>query len=291
MYAVLGITGNTGAAAAAALLDAGQEVRALVRDPDKAASWRRRGVELQTGGVEEAGSLRALFTGVAGAFALVPPQPAHPHPIAWYAQVAEAIRDAATASGLPRLVFLSSEGAHLPSGTGPIRGAHEGERILQDLPATRVTVLRPTYFQENWASVLGLATAQGILPTFLADVDKRRAMVATRDIGATAAALLLDPDPPALVELEGPEPYSARDAAALAGHAAGREVTPVVVPRDAWVDTLTGAGLGRPYAELLAEMYDSINAGHVRRSGAGELRRGPTPLGETIAALIPAEAA
>ena len=53
------------------------------------------------------------------------------------------------------------------------------------------------------------------------------------------------------MELEGPEPYSARDAAAAAARAVGREVAPVVPPREAWVETLTGAGLGRPYAELL----------------------------------------
>jgi uncharacterized protein YbjT (DUF2867 family) len=234
MYAVLGITGQTGAAAATALLETGHPVRALVRSPEKAASWRARGVELVRGDVGDAESLRALFAGVAGAYALVPPAPHHPDPIAWYAETAEAIRAAAIATGLPRLVFLSSEGAQLPAGTGPIRGLHEAERILSDCPGTRVTLLRPTYFQENWAPVLPLAATRGILPTFLSDVAKPRAMVATRDIGATAAALLLDPDPPALVELEGPEPYSARDAAALAGHAAGREVTPVVVPRDAW---------------------------------------------------------
>ena len=188
-------------------------------------------------------------------------------------------------------MFLSSEGAHLPSGTGPIRGVHEAERILRDLPATRVTFLRPSYFQENWASVLGLAAARGILPTFLTDVDKRRAMVADarhrRDGGETCSSTQTPPRSWSWRDLS----RTRRASAAAAARAAGREVAPVVPPREAWVETLTGAGLGRPYAELLAEMYDGINAGHVRRSGAGELRRGSTPLGETIAALAPAKAA
>jgi uncharacterized protein YbjT (DUF2867 family) len=290
MFVIAGITGQTGAAAAAALLDQGQPVRAIVRDPGRAGAWAARGVELVAGDVADAASLATAMRGAQGAYILAPPVPHHPDPVAAYEAVARATREAARATGLERLVFLSSEGAHLPHGTGPILGLHRAEAVLAGA-APRLTFLRATYFQENWRSVFGLAAAQGIMPTMLAPLDRRRAMVSTLDIGRTAAALLTQASPPAVVELSGPDDYSAGDAAAAMGAALGRTVTPVQPPREAWEDILRQAGLGAAYARLLAQMYDGINAGHVRFSGEGEARRGTVSLAQAIAAWREARAA
>lgn len=282
MFVILGITGQTGAAAADALLAAGAPVRALVRDADKAKAWAARGVEIVTGDAGKAADLTRAFTGAKGAYVLAPPLPAHPDPVASYVAIAEAVREAVQRSGLPHLVFLSSEGAHLPSGTGPILGLHRAENILRGA-APRVTFLRASYFQENWRNVHALAVAEGILPTMLVPADRKRDMVATVDIGREAARLLLDPNPPAIVELGGPDLVSAEDAAAAMARVLGKPVQVVSPPREAWVSILTGAGLGPAYAGLLAEMYDGINSGHVRFSGDGEARRGAATLDETFA--------
>jgi uncharacterized protein YbjT (DUF2867 family) len=49
MFALIGITGQTGSAVAAALLGQNHRLRALVRAPDRAAAWARQGVQLQPG--------------------------------------------------------------------------------------------------------------------------------------------------------------------------------------------------------------------------------------------------
>ena len=49
MFLVMGITGKVGGATAEHLLAHGKEVRALVRNREKAASWANRGVELIDG--------------------------------------------------------------------------------------------------------------------------------------------------------------------------------------------------------------------------------------------------
>lgn len=290
MFVVAGITGQTGAAAAAALLEGGRRVRAVVRQPAKAAAWAARGVEIVEGDVADAESLARAFAGAEGAYVLAPPVPHHPDPVAAYAGVAEATREAARRTGLSRLVFLSSEGAHLPAGTGPIQGLHRAEDILAGA-VPHLTFLRATYFQENWQAVFGLAAAQGVMPTMLTSIDRKRAMVATADIGATAAALLTEAAPPRIVELSGPEDYSAVDAAAAMSAVLGRPVNPVQPPREAWTGILTGAGLGQAYAELLAEMYDGINSGHVRFSGEGDARRGRQTLARTMEGWARAQAA
>lgn len=282
MFLVTGITGNTGGAAASALLATGQSVRALVRDPARAGVWAARGVDLVPGDVADGEDLRRALAGVRGAYVLVPPHGAHPDPIAHAGEVARAVRDASREAGLERLVLLSSEGAHLPSGTGPIQGLHAAEGILIDA-AARVTFLRATYFQENWVSAFGVAREQGVLPSFLADTDRPRPMVATADIGRTAADLLMAPEAPPVVELKGPRDLTLREVASIVGAALGRSVEPVHPPREAWVGILMQAGLGQPYAELLAEMYDGINAGHVHFEGVPDQRRGVTDLAETVA--------
>ena len=263
------------------MLADGHPVRALVRDVGRAATWRHRGVELIEGDLADSDTLARAFDGAAGAYVLAPADPQDPDPVASYQRIAEAVRSSATAAGLGRLVFLSSEGAHLSQGTGPILGLHHAEAILAGVAPT-TTFLRPSFFQENWRPLFGLARAQGIMPSMMQPLDAARAQIATADIGEEVARLLVEDSPPAIVELAGPADASAADAAAAMARALGREVAPVPVPREAWAETLTGAGLGEPYAALLCEMYDGINAGHVRFSGEGQTRHGRRTLDETV---------
>jgi uncharacterized protein YbjT (DUF2867 family) len=279
MYVIAGITGNTGAAAAEALLARGKSVRAIVRDESRAAAWAARGVELRRADFADAESLAQALKGAAGAYLLAPPLPGEGGHAARYVATAQAARAAALQASLPRLVFLSSEGAHIPAGTGVIRSLHLAETELAGA-APRVTFLRATYFQDNWRAVLPVAAAEGILPTLLG--EGKRAMVAAADIGRTAASILLEEDPPAMVNLVGPEDYTPRDVAAALGAALGRPVTPVRPPRTAWEATLEAAGLRPSDAALMAEMYDAIDSGLVRFEPRGETRRGTITVGETV---------
>ena len=59
MFLVMGITGKVGGATAEHLLAHGKEVRALVRNREKASSWANQGVELIDGDWNDLGSHRA----------------------------------------------------------------------------------------------------------------------------------------------------------------------------------------------------------------------------------------
>lgn len=281
MFLVTGSTGQTGAAVVRTLLAAGVPVRALVRDAARARSLADRGVALVEGDVASAADLARAMDGATGAYVLAPPNYQSSGLFARAEAIARAARTAAEETGLARLVFLSSEGAHLPEGTGVIASLHGAERALAGV-RTRLTILRATYFQENWAAVAAVAAAQGILPGMLTDLDRPQRMVATADIGRVAAELLLADEAPALVELAGPEDYTPRAVAAAFAAALGRPVEPVVPPREAWEGILREAGLGEEAARLLAAMYDGINAGRVRFSGDVPLTRGRVGIAETV---------
>src|SRR5580698_2740165 len=72
MYLVMGITGKVGGASARHLLKQGKQVRALVRNREKAAKWADQGVELADGDWDDATALAAALKGVEGAFVMLP---------------------------------------------------------------------------------------------------------------------------------------------------------------------------------------------------------------------------
>ncbi len=72
MYLVMGITGKVGGATARHLLTQGKQVRALVRNREKAAMWADKGVELVDGDWNNAMAIGAALKGVEGAFVMLP---------------------------------------------------------------------------------------------------------------------------------------------------------------------------------------------------------------------------
>jgi len=73
MYAIMGVTGKIGYAVANTMLARGERVRAVVRDPAKAAAWRQKGVELATADYTDGAALDAAFRGSTGIFAMIRP--------------------------------------------------------------------------------------------------------------------------------------------------------------------------------------------------------------------------
>ena len=96
---------------------------------------------------------------------------------------------------------------------------------------------------ENLASILGPVREQSIYYSSLTP-DRRVPMVATEDIGRTAARILVEKQR-GVVELVGPEEYSPNEAAALMSKILGREIKVVAVPEQGIVPSLTQAGLTR----------------------------------------------
>jgi uncharacterized protein YbjT (DUF2867 family) len=70
MFAITGITGKVGGATARALLDAGGQVRAVVRDKAGGGSWQSRGCEVAVADISDAAALAEALAG-AGLFNLV----------------------------------------------------------------------------------------------------------------------------------------------------------------------------------------------------------------------------
>jgi NAD(P)H dehydrogenase (quinone) len=204
MYAITGITGQVGGAVAEALLAQGHAVRAVLRNPAKAQAWKARGCEIALADIDDVAALSQAFWNVDGVFVLLPPV-FDPSPgFAEGKAAIAALHGALAAAQPPRIVGLSTIGAQA---TQPnllnVLGMMEASFSELPLP---VTFLRAAWFMENALWDVPAARDEGVLRSFLQPLDKAFPMVATRDVGRLAAALLQETwAGKRVVEIEGPQ--------------------------------------------------------------------------------------
>jgi uncharacterized protein YbjT (DUF2867 family) len=286
MYLVAGVSGKTGAAAATALLEKAHPVRVLVRSEDKGRTWREKGAEVAVASLDDAAGLARALEGVKGAYLLVPPDLASTDYFSRGRRFLGAMTEALGSAHVPHVVLLSSIGAQLAKGTGPVVILHEAEKRLAGLRATRTTFIRAGYFMENLGPMVSVARSQGVLPC-LFDPNRRVPMIATADIGRTAAQALLEPPThKEIIELESLQESSYADAARILTRLLGRPVEAVRVPDEATIPTLLQNGFSESMAGLFKEMAHALETGIMSFHG-GDARhiRGPTTLESVLAKL------
>src|SRR5262249_41971486 len=128
MYALMGANGNITSKAARLLMSAGQPVRVLGRNPRHLEALKSAGAQVAVGGALDADFLSDKSGGSSGVYVMIPPDYASPDHRVYQNAVGEAIAQAITKSGVKYVVSLSSVGASLPSGNGPIAGLHDQEQ-------------------------------------------------------------------------------------------------------------------------------------------------------------------
>ncbi|MBL7496115.1 NAD(P)H-binding protein [Frankia sp. CNm7] len=286
MYTITGATGHVGAVAAQELLRAGAPVRVVVRDATRRETWAQHGAETAVADFNDQVALTRALGGSDGAFILLPTIPTGGD--AEHRQLADSIASAVGASGVPHVVLLSSIGADLADGTGPIRWLHHLENRLRQTDVL-LTAIRSWHFQEKVETILGAALHADIYPVFGETADVPTTMIATRDIGKAVAEALLAPPPASeVIDLEGPE-YTEREVAAELAAALGKPLRVVTIPRPGWVDALVGAGLPTPFAHELAALYDAEQRGDLQARGNRRLTCA-TPIDETVRRVVAASA-
>lgn len=286
MFAIMGATGQTGGAALEAALAAGHAVRAIVREPNRAAALSDKGAVLAKADLDDIESLTAAFAGAKAVYVLNPVPHAAEDVFAAAAKNGAAIAQAIRRARVPHVVALSSSGAHLMEGTGIVRALHDFEQALRGA-APSLTFIRATEFMENWGSVLGVAAEHGILPSMRQPLDAAGETVSASDVGRQAASELARPHAgERVVNLKGPAEYSPEEAAQALGELLGKPIAAVPTPREDWEPGLVAAGLSASHARELAGLYDAMNAGRACFEDVGETRRGSVTLKEALAGLL-----
>ena len=283
MYAVTGITGKVGAAVARSLLSADQPVRAVVRDRSKGAAWADLGCDIAVADFTDAGALAKAFEGMEGVFAMLPPvfdpAPGFPEARNFIASMYTAL----AAAKPKKVVALSTIGADAPN-PNLLNALGLMEDALKNLPVP-VVFLRAAWFMENAAWDIASAK-EGSIQSYLQPLDRPIPMIATDDVGRTAAALLQEHwEGRRVVELEGPRRVSPNALADAFAKVLAQPVRAEAVPHDRWESIFRAQGMKNP--TLRMQMIDGFNAGWIDFPNRGaNTRKGSIGIEQAVATMI-----
>jgi uncharacterized protein YbjT (DUF2867 family) len=258
-YVILGATGNTGSIIADTLLSKRKKVRVVGRDAGRLQRFVGKGAEAFTGDVSDAVALTKAFRGTHAAYLLLPPITSRED----QERESDAIAQAVTESGLRYAVYLSSYGAHVPEGTGPVTGLHSAEQKLNAIGGLNVLHLRAAYFMENNLAAIGMIHEMGIFGHALLP-DLKLPMIATPDVGNYAAQRLLDLDfaGKQTRELLGERELSMTEATAVIARGIGNpDLRYEQFSYDQMTQGLIQMGFSPKKAAVYIEMFKAINAG------------------------------
>jgi uncharacterized protein YbjT (DUF2867 family) len=278
MIVIAGATGNIGSKLTGTLLNRGEAVRILSRSAERQASLVARGAEGAVGDLGDASFVERSFTGADAVFVMIPPNYRVEDFRAYQKRLGENIAQAISRTGVRYVVNLSSQGADLPRGTGPIVGLHDQESRLNGLKDVNVLHLRPTYFMENLLVNIELIRNKGIMGSAVKG-DIPFAMIATEDIAASAAERLMKRDftGKSVLDLLGPRDVSLAEAAAVIGKKLGRpDLKYVEFPYKDAEKAMVEMGVSRDLSRQYIEMSKALNDG-IYAVGRERTRENTTP--------------
>jgi uncharacterized protein YbjT (DUF2867 family) len=259
IHVILGASGNTGSIIANFLLSKGENVRVVGRNEGRLQRFMGKGAEAFTADLSDAAALTKAFNGARAAYLMLPPAKSREDQERESSAIAKAVKE----SGLRYAVHLSSYGAQVPEGTGPVAGLHSSEQKLNAISDLNVLHLRAAYFMENQLKAIGMIQGLGLLGNALLP-DVKLPMIATRDVGDYAAERLLHLDfsGKQTRELLGERDLSMTEATAVVAHGIGKpDLRYEQFPYDKVEQALTQMGVPPTGAALYIEMYKAINTG------------------------------
>ncbi|MBE1879046.1 NAD(P)H-binding protein [Myceligenerans pegani] len=252
-FLITGATGNVGGELVAQLIDAGHDVRAYVRNVDKARRQLPETAELAVGDLDDTAALRKAVEGVDGIFFMqAAPVPAQ----------AQNVVDAAKAAGVNRIVVLSSIGTVVHP--MPIIGA----AIKARDDVLRASGLAVTYLKANTLASNALwwkdsIAAEGKVydptePGLTPPID-------SYDLARVAVTVLTEPGHEGhSYILNGPEALSAREQVEILVDVLDREIEFVPVTPEQFAEINISRGTPEPQARGLQNLHELFRAG---RSG------------------------
>lgn len=266
MYVVIGATGHSGSVVSEKLLANREKVRAVGRDARKLDRLKQQGGEAFVGDVTDANAMARAFSGAEAAYLMVPPNVSSPNVLAHAERVSDSLAGAVEKNGVRYAVVLSSTGADKSDKTGPVLGLRNLEQKLETVPGLNALFLRAGYFMENILPQVGIIQQLGKMVGPVRS-DLALPMIATRDIGAAAAELLARRDFQGRQrrELLGARDITYAQVAKVIGAAIGKpDLTYQQVPAAQLKPVLTQMGMSPNMADLLLEMSEALNSGHMR---------------------------
>lgn len=273
-YIITGSTGHISKPLTEQLVKAGHNVTVITSKPDNRKNIEELGAKAAVGSVTDSAFLSDAFKGADAVYLMVPADFAAPNMLDHQKKAGNAYIAALKASGVQHVVLLSSIGAHLRHGAGPIDGLGYLEEELAKLNVN-VKMLRPAYFFYNLHSMGGMLRNAGIIGSNFGGTSDPIALVHTDDIAAVAAKHLLALDfKGQTVEYIASDERTGAEIARVLGSAIGKPETPWIQFSDEdALNGMIGAGLSQDLAGRYVEMGRALREG---RAGEDYVKNKPS---------------
>ena len=189
-YVITGSIGNISKPLTQALVNAGNNITVITSKKENIAAIEALGATAAVGSIEDVDFLTNTFTGADAVYTMVPPKSGAANWKAYIENIGKNYAAAIKVAGVKFVVNLSSVGAHMNDGAGPVSGLHRAENALNALTDVNIKHLRPAYFYANLLANVGMIKHMGIIGGNFG--EKPFALVHTDDIAVAAIEELLN---------------------------------------------------------------------------------------------------
>jgi uncharacterized protein YbjT (DUF2867 family) len=185
-YVITGSLGHISKPLTEKLIEAGHTVTVITSKESNRSAIEALGAKAAVGSVEDPAFLKNAFAGADAVYTMVPPNSAPTHWKEWIGQIGKNYAAAIAANNISYVVNLSSLGAHLPDGCGPVSGLYKVEQALNALPGVHIKHLRPSYFFANLLANTGMAKHMNIIGSNFGGGAGKMVLADTSDIAEVA---------------------------------------------------------------------------------------------------------
>lgn len=278
-YVVTGSLGNISKPLSKKLINAGHTVTVISSSPGRAEDIILMGAQAAIGSVEDVDFLTRTFIGADAVYTMIPPHFGAADWKKYIAGIGKNYAEAIRISRVKNVVNLSSIGAHMPEGCGPVSGLFQVEQELNHLDGVNVRHLRPGFFYGNLLSNVSLAKNMGVIGG---------------NYGINAKMILVHPDDIAEVAFHELNDLSFRGKSnvyVVSDEKTTNEIAATIgkaieKPELSWInfndeDTFTGmvqAGLPEEIARNFTEMGAAMRSGEMQ---SDYLKKRPSQFGKT----------
>lgn len=249
-------TGRIGQLVLANILDGGQPIRVIARDPARLPAHVRERVEIIRGSHGDVDVVNQAFEGADTVFWLVPPDPQAASVEAAYVDFTRPACGAIKSQGVKRVVDITALGRGLP--VAEHAGFVTASLAMDDLIASTGVSLRALTmpsFMDNLLNQVEPIRNQGMFFSPISG-DRKIPACAIRDIADTAARLLLDPawSGQSHLAVLGPEDLSFNDMAQVMSEVLGKPIRFQQIPFEAYTSRFIELGMSEAMAQGMTDM-------------------------------------
>jgi uncharacterized protein YbjT (DUF2867 family) len=245
------------------LLDSGEELRVIARDPSALPADVRERLDIVEGSHGEAAVVDEAFAGADAVFWLTPSNPQAPSVEAAFVGFARPAAEAFKRHGVKRVVGVSALGRGTPwaGHAGYVTGSLAMDDLIASSGVSYRALTNPS-FMDNIVRQAESIKKQDMFFSPIAG-DHKLPSVATRDTAAAASRLLLDESWSGAdeVPLLGPQDLSFNDMAEIVSEVVGKEVRFQQTTFEAYKDRFLGFGMSDAMAQGMTDMAWAKNEG------------------------------